>query len=298
MNLPDYLQCVEIRQLHAAMGILEIPLLPVLQPFERKIVENIVHEELDLKEVEFDRRLETSSIRVKKSELQGKPDELLTLNGRKVCAYIRDQGSSFNSDLGMTTYRYHLCNCKTMQSMRDMGREGRYLATKRDDGFFEVYDKAKITPQKPTILEMELCQNCIKVLKSRGLYFYPFSLKQYFEKNDTSIPKTIRRIETVTKIQTYTPNQEDISRAYREKVNFICQECNVSCLNKPYLLHLHHINGDPSNNSRHNLQVLCIDCHSSKPLHSQVSKNINYKEQIKLIKRMRIEQNLLTVSGQ
>lgn len=297
MKLEDYLQCLNIRQLHADMGVLEIPELPALPPFEMEVVEHIVHEEPDPKEVEFNRELKTRSIQVDKFDFQIKPNELLEdSDGRKMSAYIRDQ-SHINYGPPITTeYRYHLCTCQTIQTMKKNGRENRYLKTKRDDGFFEVYDKNTKPPRKAMILEMSLCSHCIEILKNKGIYSYPFNLKKYFEENDTYILKTIRRIETVTKVQTYTPNQEDLSRAYKEKVRFQCQECNVNCSDKSSLLHLHHINGDPSDNSRSNLQVLCVACHARKPFHAHMLKNNTYKKHIELIKKMREEQGILMIN--
>ena len=37
------------------------------------------------------------------------------------------------------------------------------------------------------------------------------------------------------------------------------------------LLHVHHINGNKSDNSRDNLRVLCADCHKKQPHHGHLS---------------------------
>lgn len=42
-----------------------------------------------------------------------------------------------------------------------------------------------------------------------------------------------------------------------------CEECGISEYNgKPITLQLHHIDGNPKNNSRENLKFLCPNCHS------------------------------------
>lgn len=50
------------------------------------------------------------------------------------------------------------------------------------------------------------------------------------------------------------------------KENIIENKCDVcgltTWLNKPIVLQLHHIDGNPSNNSLENLQLLCPNCHS------------------------------------
>ena len=188
MKLPDFQQCVEIRQLQSAMGVIEIPSLPELPPFEREIVEQVVHEYPDPQEIQIDEQLKINSIPIHKSELQGKLFDLLTWEGRKVRAYIRDQRSAVDFASKRSGYRYHLCNCQTMQSMKDQGREKRFLATNRDDGYFEVYDTTlRDTPHG--VVKMNLCQHCIKILKQKGLYFHPFDLAKYFRINDSYIPK-------------------------------------------------------------------------------------------------------------
>lgn len=294
MKFPDYSRCVEINQLLIAMGVTKIPLLPGVR-FEREIVNQIERVSIDQVEIEITERLIDSAIPVRKSEIVGRFGQLLEYKGRKVCAYIRDQRAAINFYQHRSEYRYHLVNCETLTSMKDYGREGRYLATQRKDGLFEAHDLTVNPPQKG-IVQMDLCQNCVKILIRMKKYFNPFNLITYFEKNDTYIPKTIRKIEEVRKIQTYSPKQDDYSREYRKACNYKCQICNVDCSDSTGLLHLHHINADPSNNRRDNLQIYCVDCHSKQPLHAHMKSNPQFQRQIEKIKELRKEQGILTVS--
>jgi len=176
--------------------------------------------------------------------------------------------------------------------MRDIGREGRYLTTKRKDGKFEVYDTSDYVSSK-VIVKLDLCKNCIDELNMRGLWFSPFSLEKFFEKFDSQVPKTVRRIETVTEIQNYTPEQDDLSREYRKAVNYCCQKCGVDCSSDPSLLHLHHRNGDRSDNERKNLNILCVDCHSKERMHEHLLFPQKAKVQIAKIKSLRKEQGII-----
>jgi 5-methylcytosine-specific restriction endonuclease McrA len=176
--------------------------------------------------------------------------------------------------------------------MRNIGREGRYLTTKRKDGLFEVYDTSDYRSRK-LILKLDLCKNCVDELNDRGLWLSPFSLEKYFEKYDSQVPKTIRRIETVTEVQNYTPNQDDISREYRKAANFICQKCGVNCSSEPSLLHLHHRDGDRSNNDHLNLYVLCIECHSREPMHEHLLFPQSAKDQVEKIKSLRQSEGII-----
>ena len=49
----------------------------------------------------------------------------------------------------------------------------------------------------------------------------------------------------------------------------ICEECGCdeSWYNKPLVLELHHVNGQPRDNRLENLQILCPNCHSQTPTH-------------------------------
>ncbi|MBN2000930.1 HNH endonuclease [candidate division KSB1 bacterium] len=293
MNLPDYSQCVEINQLLIAMGVTQIPLLPEVR-FEREIVTRFQREYLDPEDVKIGKKLIDSVIPVTKSDIAGKPGELLEYKGRKVVAYIRDQKAAVNFYYHYSGYKYHLCNCVTLQTMRDIGREHRYLATQRKDGMFEVHDLT-VDPIQSGIVKMDLCKNCVEILKQKGIYYNPFNLEDYFSKYDSYTPKTIRKIEEVRKIQTYSPNQDDYSREYRRACNNKCQVCQVDCTEYTGILHLHHIDGNPANNERHNLQILCVDCHSKQPLHGHMLRNPEFKRQINTITQLRIDQGILTV---
>ncbi len=293
MKLQDYSKCVEINQLLVAMGVTEIPVLPEVR-FEREVVKRYEREVIDYEDIKIGERLVDSAIPVSKSEFIQRPNELLEFKGRKVVAYIRDQKAAVNFYSNRSEYKYHLCNCSTLQSMKDFGREHRYLVTKRKDGMFEVHDLT-VDPVQKGIVQMDLCKNCVEILKEKRIYFSPFNLTKYFEKNESYAPKTIKKIEEARTTQTYSPNQEDYSREYRKACHHRCQICDVNCVEFTGLLHLHHSDGNPSNNQRHNLQVLCVDCHSKQPLHGHMLRNPEFKRQINKIAKLRIDQGILTV---
>lgn len=57
----------------------------------------------------------------------------------------------------------------------------------------------------------------------------------------------------------------------------ICQ--NISWLNQPIPLQLHHIDGNSQNNDNTNLQLLCANCHSLTPNYCgrNIKKNTNVR---------------------
>ena len=125
------------------------------------------------------------------------------------------------------------------------------------------------------------------------LYEEPFYLERYFERHDSRVPRMVRRIETVEHVRGYQPNQGDLSREYRKAVDYRCQRCKVECREPPVLLHLHHRDGNRSNNDRHNLAVLCVECHSCQPYHGQMGRSDRDQGEIAQIKKLRSEQKIL-----
>lgn len=65
----------------------------------------------------------------------------------------------------------------------------------------------------------------------------------------------------------YTRDWSSVSRKYKESRNWRCEECYVNLYDKRNrrLLHVHHRDNDPKNNSSWNLIALCVICHSERP---------------------------------
>lgn len=59
---------------------------------------------------------------------------------------------------------------------------------------------------------------------------------------------------------------ERLRRALILTRGYECEECGrTQWLGKPIPLEVHHIDGNPLNNSQDNLQLLCCNCHSLTP---------------------------------
>lgn len=64
----------------------------------------------------------------------------------------------------------------------------------------------------------------------------------------------------------YVRGKEKISKVFREKRNYSCEECSIQpkqSMHRRYM-HTHHKDGDKTNNKESNLQCLCILCHCYK----------------------------------
>ena len=62
----------------------------------------------------------------------------------------------------------------------------------------------------------------------------------------------------------YTRDKENISRQIRREQEYTCEICSVKALERGHRRwwHTHHVDGNKTNNQRHNLSCLCILCHS------------------------------------
>lgn len=58
----------------------------------------------------------------------------------------------------------------------------------------------------------------------------------------------------------YTRDWTNVSINYKEKINWICEDCGLDCSLTKYYLHTHHINKNRYNNSYNNLKALCRSC--------------------------------------
>lgn len=60
-------------------------------------------------------------------------------------------------------------------------------------------------------------------------------------------------------------DQSRLSHQVREAAGWMCQQCGVVLRGGySYLLHMHHIDGDHTNNKEENLMALCVECHSQQ----------------------------------
>lgn len=71
--------------------------------------------------------------------------------------------------------------------------------------------------------------------------------------------------ETEVDIFGYTLDWAQISREYRLEKEYTCEKCNIH-ISEPAdrrFIHVHHKNGDKTNNRRSNLECLCVLCHAN-----------------------------------
>lgn len=293
MKLPDYLKCVEVKELLVSMGIQEVP---ELQSVDVTYEVHVPQEkEIENPMLSFKDRMDVKSVSLDEQgvEVRIAADDTIEINGIKACAYIKKQSNSVDLSTMTTGYRYHLCNCRTIQSMIADGRLSRYVSTTRSDGKFPVIYQSRYGA-KEYILKLELCKNCKEMLQARGKLPHPYTLKKFFDEHQPNIPKTILKTEQVLVQEKYALDHPEVARRYKAREGYKCQMCDVDCSTATECIHLHHKDGDGQNNNAANLMVLCADCHSRQARHGHMLHNPNFKSEIRIIERLRREQGIVS----
>lgn len=208
-------------------------------------------------------------------------DGILNYQGHQVMLYIPDQGDDIRAVLadGKEGRRIHVAECSTLELMRQTGRFDRYDVISRIDGKFPVFGNDYETGEHITgEADLSVCKNCLKILNYKGYesqgaqkkneIFSLFSFERFFEVYSSyfkSLPSAKTNISS-----NYTPDWVSISSKLRAELDYTCEQCGVNLDVTPKLLHVHHINGNKTDNSRTNLRALCADCHKKQPHHGHL----------------------------
>lgn len=250
---------------------------------DRKGEFNLEYRETSIDKIDLE-LAEGKDVELKDVELES---GLLSYKGRHVTLYIKANGSSA---------RFHISDCKTLQSMRANGRFERYVVTNQTTGEFVVDSGYGETKAK-----LKVCQNCLRKLNYKGCnsgtpiskVVQEFDMKEFFATYSSFFPHMPSRLADSAP-DGYTDDWSRVSSHYRVEKNFECEQCGVNMKSNKSLLHVHHISGVKSDNSPRNLKAVCADCHSKEPLHDHMF--LSHRER-QIINDLRREQGILSDLG-
>ena len=180
--------------------------------------------------------------------------------------------------------RFHIYKCEKIQEKSKEGEFHRYKISGRKDKQFLL-----IRNDEKWYKTLEICWYCLKLYNKKKncdetKESFPF---EKWIKNPLSgldLPKVELDICTIPNI--YTESWSKISKKLREQKKYLCERCGRDFSNQECkkFLHVHHIDSDKRNNTRKNLKVLCIECHSDEFNHSHIKQGFLYKEWLKIKK--------------
>jgi hypothetical protein len=288
MKLPDFFKFEPLNGLRRRMGIQDdvygsfpVDIVPVekgrpgLTDAERKILAGV-------------------GIPVNFGEWTILPDRTIAYKDNRVLLYIRDVRIYGDKEWEP---RYHLFNCKKLAEMSKNGHSDRYYACNKLNGKFDlnIIRNKIITEEKDR--QLSVCQFCLD-----GLRFNGFNMRRMNRKNRENFvaefvpddffkvyPRSLHTLKPKhdsdsAPLNEYPPDFPEISERLRRENGWKCQKCHRN-LSEPRLrqyLHVHHVNGIRSDNTRQNLKIFCIACHAEEPYHSHVRKSPDYAEFSKL----------------
>ncbi|MBC6427679.1 MAG: hypothetical protein GDA55_00305 [Cellvibrionales bacterium] len=230
------------------------------------------------------------------------PGSLLSYKGAQCVLYIKDtrQDQFTLENKPEEARKVHLVDCATLKTMKIEGRFQRYVATQRTDGKFLVEPQNKVWGKPKNEIEVRLhpCKNCLKYLNYENCTSWrvnisrvvkEFSFETFFHAYSTFFENMPRYSDITAPLGGYVKNWNKISRNYRQKMHWTCEQCGVDLSEQTNLLHAHHKNGVVTDNSNQNLQALCVLCHSKQPWHDRMP--VKPRDRVD-IERLRREQGI------
>lgn len=270
IRLPDFGACLEAKTLFAKMGVVRLAPLPEI-PFTQGTPAG---------DVKLQRALTGGAISLATHALAIDEAGCVTCAGLRCAIYIKRQRPPYTDvEKGTSSYKYHLCNCKTIEEMTAKGDGRRYAATARDDGLFPVTVSDGFG-ESEHLFTLALCRNCVETLQAAGMYDQPFSLREFFRHHQNLVLDGEER---------GAPTPEEKAQAYREAAGHVCQHCGVDCVGAPQCLALYI--GARSPASAHGHYVLCVSCLAALGLAGASG----LEERLALVRRLQREQGIARI---
>jgi hypothetical protein len=155
--------------------------------------------------------------------------------------------------------KFHTSNCQVITTQKNQNRFQNHY-------FWSNSNKVDIKQRGSTVIHkdvnLQLCGYCRNAANINNYS----DTNGFFNLLDIQTPTTNRNRDVELDIYGYTKDWQFISKLYRTKMNFTCENCSIK-INDNYdkrFLEVHHKNGDKLNNSDSNIECLCVLCHSNE----------------------------------
>lgn len=282
MKLPDFTKDSQLNTLRQLMGA---PLGEFTPAANRDV--------LTPAEIEA---LTTQGIDVSLDEVHALPDGTLAYKNSRVILYIRDVAYYRDSEQHNLP-RFHVADCRTLDTMRANNRFERYVVATRDDGLFplNVIPPNEWSGGVRSVTErLPVCQNCLTKLKWDGFahgmdkptrrdIVDQFSIARFFDVyGKTLVTKAPQHTAHTAPLNIYSADFTTVGDRIKVERGYRCDSCGINLANHRKFLHAHHKDGQKHDTRPENISVLCVACHADQFNHSHIKGAPDYVEFLRL----------------
>lgn len=211
---------------------------------------------------------------------------LLIRDGQPVFAYIKDHSTS-QRDLVLqgpeNRRKLHFAWCRKLEQMEGAGQyESRYRVTTRTDNLYWITVQTDGYESEELLRKLHPCRFCLHevgyncygrdwVEEQKQEVVASFDAKEandLLNQHFALFQERARNLRLDAAPAGYAPNQQELSRRFRETKGYRCDICGGEF--GQATTEMHHIDGDKRNNAESNLQCLCHRCHANLHPHMRL----------------------------
>ena len=220
------------------------------------------------------RKLGTEGIEGELGDIHVEPDGTLSLKGQRVVVYIRDI-AMYKEDYKMP--KFHVSYCKTLEEKSNKNQFNlRYVFYQNDSGTFPI-NLIKDKRIESKSIPLNVCMFCMGRIDWNGFQsnrndkiarqqiVKDFTLKKFYERYPKDLLTVLPQYSAaLSPINDYTQDWNLVRDRIKRERNFKCERCSETRRDR---LDVHHKNGQKNDNTKSNLEVLCVTCHMEEHAH-------------------------------